>query len=197
MMHRRRSDLRGLGVEVRGFEPLASSVRGRRSAGLSYTPRWRWDGSRRRSGVELAVRRRVLEGFQQAGEGGAGGGGDVGTDGGEGGDLAGGEVDRGDGGGMSRRKPPPGPRRAAMGTPASRRRAMSRSTVRTSTRRAAARSSAVACRPAARRSSSIRRCWRSTRSLARWGWVGATGRAATMSATPFWRDRPGRAGLPS
>jgi hypothetical protein len=26
------------GVEVRGFEPLASSVRGRRSAGLSYTP---------------------------------------------------------------------------------------------------------------------------------------------------------------
>jgi class 3 adenylate cyclase len=27
------------GVEVRGFEPLASSVRGRRSAGLSYTPR--------------------------------------------------------------------------------------------------------------------------------------------------------------
>ena len=28
-----------LGVEVRGFEPLASSVRGRRSAGLSYTPR--------------------------------------------------------------------------------------------------------------------------------------------------------------
>jgi hypothetical protein len=25
-------------VEVRGFEPLASSVRGRRSAGLSYTP---------------------------------------------------------------------------------------------------------------------------------------------------------------
>ena len=29
----------GGGVEVRGFEPLASSVRGRRSAGLSYTPR--------------------------------------------------------------------------------------------------------------------------------------------------------------
>lgn len=27
------------GVEVRGFEPLASSVRGKRSAGLSYTPR--------------------------------------------------------------------------------------------------------------------------------------------------------------
>ena len=26
------------GVEVRGFEPLASSVRGKRSAGLSYTP---------------------------------------------------------------------------------------------------------------------------------------------------------------
>src|SRR6266487_3867239 len=26
------------GVEVRGFEPLTSSVRGRRSAGLSYTP---------------------------------------------------------------------------------------------------------------------------------------------------------------
>jgi hypothetical protein len=25
-------------VEVRGFEPLASSVRGKRSAGLSYTP---------------------------------------------------------------------------------------------------------------------------------------------------------------
>ena len=29
---------RDVGVEVRGFEPLASSVRGRRSAGLSYTP---------------------------------------------------------------------------------------------------------------------------------------------------------------
>src|SRR6266702_7545837 len=29
-----------LGVEVRGFETLASSVRGRRSAGQSYTPRW-------------------------------------------------------------------------------------------------------------------------------------------------------------
>ena len=27
-------------VEVRGFEPLASSVRGKRSAGLSYTPNW-------------------------------------------------------------------------------------------------------------------------------------------------------------
>ncbi len=27
-------------VEVRGFEPLTSSVRGKRSAGLSYTPRW-------------------------------------------------------------------------------------------------------------------------------------------------------------
>src|SRR3972149_10010753 len=26
-------------VEVRGFEPLTSSVRGKRSAGLSYTPR--------------------------------------------------------------------------------------------------------------------------------------------------------------
>ena len=39
MMLRRRSDLLGCGVEVRGFEPLASSVRGRRSAGLSYTPR--------------------------------------------------------------------------------------------------------------------------------------------------------------
>ena len=25
-------------MEVRGFEPLASSVRGKRSAGLSYTP---------------------------------------------------------------------------------------------------------------------------------------------------------------
>ena len=27
-------------VEVRGFEPLTSSVRGKRSAGLSYTPNW-------------------------------------------------------------------------------------------------------------------------------------------------------------
>jgi hypothetical protein len=35
------------GVEVRGFEPLASSVRGRRSAGLSYTPSERLDGTRR------------------------------------------------------------------------------------------------------------------------------------------------------
>jgi hypothetical protein len=31
-------------VEVRGFEPLASSVRGKRSAGLSYTPRWARNG---------------------------------------------------------------------------------------------------------------------------------------------------------
>ncbi len=30
---------RGFLVEVRGFEPLASSVRGKRSAGLSYTPK--------------------------------------------------------------------------------------------------------------------------------------------------------------
>jgi hypothetical protein len=39
-------------VEVRGFEPLASSVRGKRSAGLSYTPRmggnarWRHRGAK-------------------------------------------------------------------------------------------------------------------------------------------------------
>ena len=31
-------------VEVRGFEPLASSVRGKRSAGLSYTPNWGGNG---------------------------------------------------------------------------------------------------------------------------------------------------------
>jgi hypothetical protein len=39
--HTRRNPLSAKGfrvVEVRGFEPLASSVRGRRSAGLSYTP---------------------------------------------------------------------------------------------------------------------------------------------------------------
>jgi hypothetical protein len=89
--------------------------------------------------------------------------------------------------GTSRRKPPPGPRRAAMGTPTPRSLAMSRSTVRTSTRSAAASSSAVACRPAARRSSSMRRCCRSTRSRARWGWVGATGRTITMLRTSLQR----------
>ena len=42
--HHQEPPARGKGflmVEVRGFEPLASSVRGKRSAGLSYTPRER------------------------------------------------------------------------------------------------------------------------------------------------------------
>ena len=47
---------------------------------------------------------------------------------------------------------------------------MSRSTVRTSTPKASDSAAAVAGRPWWRRSSSIRRCWRSTRSLARWAW---------------------------
>jgi hypothetical protein len=36
----RRGRRAGHGVEVRGFEPLASSVRGKRSTGLSHTPRF-------------------------------------------------------------------------------------------------------------------------------------------------------------
>jgi len=44
---RQAGDQGDCGVEVRGFEPLTSSVRGRRSAGLSYTPSERLDGTRR------------------------------------------------------------------------------------------------------------------------------------------------------
>ena len=143
----------------------------------------------------------MLEGFQQAGEGGAGGGGDVGADGGEGGDqggdLAGGEVDRGDGGGDVEAEAAAGAAAGGDGDAG----VAEAGDVAFDGSDVDSEGGGQVLGGGVPAGGQTQLLDQAVLALdpepGQVGWVGATVRAATMGCAPFWRDRRRRAGLSS